>query len=176
LYQTALENSIKNNSNDNFNYIYNLINKVVDDCNLLYTQVCYLIKLFLLYDYETNKNKFNDYKFDELFIRKCFKLIKNNNLDFETNNSDLLINRMIKFFKEYNSNELNEFKFINPDNVLSITHITDALSRDIQTNITNNIIINYNKYIREYVNINLKLKFKDIDDKEIKKIYDDLML
>ena len=170
-----LVSSIKNDSNDNFNYIFNLIHKNVNDCNLLYTQVCYLIKLFLLYDYETNKNKFNDYKFDELFIRKCFKLIKNDNLDLETNNSDSLINRMTQFYIQYNHSQLNQFKFSKPDNVLSITHITDALSRDIQTNITNNIIINYHKYIKEYVSLNLKLKFNNIDDKQINKIYNDII-
>jgi len=67
-----LNNSIQET---HFNYIKDIIDKNVKDCNLLYTQVCYLIKLFLLYDYENN-NKYNDYKFDELFIRNCFKLIK----------------------------------------------------------------------------------------------------
>ena len=147
-----LVNSIKN---DNFDYIYKLINKNVNDCNLLYTQVCYLIKLFLLYDFEINKNKYNDYKFDELFIRKCFKLIKTENIDIEPNNTYSLLNRMINFYNEYNLNQSNYFKFIKPDNVLSITHITDSLSRDIQTNITNNIIINYYKYLKEFVHINL---------------------
>ncbi len=56
---------LNNSINDvNFDYIKKLLNKTVEDCNLLYTQVCYLIKLFLLHDYEINKNKFHDYTFN----------------------------------------------------------------------------------------------------------------
>ena len=180
-----LNNSIINN--ENFDYIKQMINKNVEDCNLLYTQVCYLIKLFLLYDYENNKNLHNDYIFNEIFVRKCFKLIKTGKIEHdkveddkvedENNNklsSNPLIERLVKFYNYYNSNEDNTIKFIRPNNVGSITHITDQLSRDIQTNITNNIKLNYNKYIREYVNINLKLKFSDIDDKIINTIYNDI--
>ena len=178
-----LNNSIINN--ENFDYIKQMINKNVEDCNLLYTQVCYLIKLFLLYDYENNKNLHNDYIFNEIFVRKCFKLIKTGKIehdkvedDKDENNNKLssnpLIERLVKFYNYYNSNEDNTIKFIRPDNIGSITHITDQLSRDIQTNITNNIKLNYNKYIREYVNINLKLKFSDIDDKIINTIYNDI--
>ena len=180
-----LNNSIINN--ENFDYIKQMINKNVEDCNLLYTQVCYLIKLFLLYDYENNKNLHNDYIFNEIFVRKCFKLIKTGKIEHdkveddkvedENNNklsSNPLIERLVKFYNYYNSNEDNTIKFIRPDNIGSITHITDQLSRDIQTNITNNIKLNYNKYIREYVNINLKLKFSDIDDKIINTIYNDI--
>ena len=66
----------KSINENNFNYIHDIINKNVKDCNLLYTQVCYLIKLFLLYDYENNLlHPHNDYVFDESFISKCFKLI-----------------------------------------------------------------------------------------------------
>jgi len=150
-----LNNSI---NETHFDYIKQVINKNIEDCNLLHTQVCYLIKLFLLNDYENNINQpFNDYEFDELFIRKCFKLIKTGELTCDDINKNLLLNRLIKFYKDYNSN--NKYKFIKPNNISSITHITDALSRDIQTNISNNIILNYNKYIKEYLNINLKLKF-----------------
>jgi len=166
-----LNNSI---SNINFDYIKQVIIKNVNDCNLLYTQVCYLIKLFLLNDYEKNGNKYNDYMFDELFIRKCFKLIKTGEIN-NNDNENLLINRLFKFYNEYNSNQNNQFKFIKPDNINSITHITDALSRDIQTNITNNIILNYHKYIREYININLKLEFNKIDNNHIIKIYNDII-
>jgi hypothetical protein len=40
-----LSNSLRN---ENYNYIEQEINKNVKDCNLLYTQVCYLIKLFII--------------------------------------------------------------------------------------------------------------------------------
>ena len=63
-----LNNSI---TDIHYTYIKNLLDKTVNDCNLLYTQVCYLIKLFLLYDYETNKGMYNDYNFNELFVRNC---------------------------------------------------------------------------------------------------------
>jgi hypothetical protein len=162
--------------NENFDYIKNVLIKNIEDCNLLYTQVCYLIKLFLLSDSETNKNKpFNDYKFDELFIRKCFKLIKTGEYNNEDLNNNSLLNRIIKFFNNYNSNSNNNFKFIKPDNVSSITHITDALSRDIQTNIVNNIELNYFKYIKEYITVNTKIKFSNIDDNQINKIYFDII-
>ena len=168
-----LDNSI---SDIKFDYIKQIINKNVDDCNLLYTQVCYLIKLFLLNDYENNNNKYNDYKFDELFIRKCFKLIKTNTLDINNStDNNLLINRLCNFYKQYNLNESNEFKFIKPIDVCSITHITNALSRDIQTNITNNIKINFLKYVKEYIKVNLKHEFDKIDNKQIMKVYNDVI-
>ena len=165
-----LNNSIKA---DNFDYIKQIINKNVSECNLLYTQVCYLIKLFLLYDYESNNKTYNDYIFNELFIRKCFKLVKTGEIDNKLNDNSL-IDRISKFYVDYNSNNSNTIKFTKPINVSSITHITDALSRNIQTNITNNIILNYNKYIREYTNINLTLKFNNIDNKTINNVYNDL--
>ena len=168
-----LNNSII--SNDNFDYIKGVLIKNVEDCNLLYTQVCYLIKLFLLNDYEINKNESTlwNYNFNELFIRKCFKLIKTGELDCDDNNKNSLLNRVVNFYNNYNLN--NKIKFIKPKDVSSITHITDALSRDIQTNIVNNIELNYFKYIKEYVSINIKLKFKNINDNQINKIYFDII-
>ena len=168
--------------NENYNYIEQVINKNVKDCNLLYTQVCYLIKLFILYDYDKNNGKYNDYKFNELVIRKCFKLIKNNESIYEDNkdnkdNEDKysLISRLNNFYLEYNSNENNKIKFIKPNEVSSISHITDSLSRDIQTNFTNNIILNYTKYLKEYVNLNLKKKYYTISYSEINDVYYDLI-
>ena len=168
-----LNNSIIDN--DNFDYIKSVLIKNVEDCNLLYTQICYLIKLFLLNDYETNKNEPSlwDYNFNELFVRKCFKLIKTGELDYDDNNKNSLLNRVVKFYNHCNLN--NKIKFIKPENVSSITHITDALSRDIQTNIVNNIELNYFKYIKEYIFINTKLKFKNIDKNQINKIYFDVI-
>jgi len=171
-----LNNSI---NKDYFDYIKELIDKTVKDCNLLYTKVCYLIKLFLLYDSKQNNYKYNDYKFDEIFIRKCFKLVKTGKInDNNNNNKDLnnLTDRLFKFFNIYNLDDDNKFKFKKSDNIGSITHITDSLSRDIQTNITNNIILNFDKYLKEYTTINLKLKFKNIDNKTINLILNDLYL
>ena len=168
-----LSNSLQN---ENYDYIKQVIDKNVKDCNLLYTQVCYLIKLFILYDYEKNNGKYNDYKFNEFVIRKCFRLIKNNESVYENNEDKCsLINRLDNFYLEFNSNENNKYKFVKPNDVSSITHITDALARDIQTNITNNIILNYTKYIREYININLKKKYPNIENNEINNIYNDLI-
>lgn len=173
-----LNNSLKDEHNV---YIKQVIDKNVKDCNLLYTQVCYLIKLFVLHDYENNEGKYNDYKFNEIMIRKCFKLIKTSEIiididnDDDKNNKNSLIDRLNKFYQEYNLNENNKVKFVKPENVSSITHITDSLSRDIQTNITNNIILNYTKYLKEYVNLNLKLIHKEIEDKQINIIYNDLI-
>ena len=158
-----LNNSL---SYTHYDYIKQIIDKNVEDCNLLYTQVCYLIKLFLLYDYENNNGLFDDYVFNELFIRKCFKLIKTGDIDMKLDDKSLL-DRIKKFYNTYNLNDKNISKFTKPNNVSSITHITDALSRDIQTNITNNIILNYNKYVKEYISINLVLSFGNIDNKII---------
>jgi hypothetical protein len=181
----SVKQLLNNSINEiHFDYIRNLLNKTVEDCNLLFTQVCYLIKLFLSYDYENNKGVYNDYIFNELFIRNCFKLIKTSKIndDIDETNNNLLINRLYKFYNHYNLDNNNKFKFIKPTNFTSITHITDSLSRDIQTNITNNITLNYNKYLKEYIFINLNLDFKnknnnddDIDIKVINKIYNDML-
>jgi hypothetical protein len=171
-----MENDVDNNiiaikqllsksiNNDYFDYIKDIIDKNVNDCNLLYTQVCYLIKLFLLYDYENN-NLNNDYDFNEIIIRFCFKLIRTNGFNCDKNliNNNLKY-RLYHFFINYNLNINNDFKFICPLNLSSVTHITNALSRDIQTNITNNISLNYFKYLKEYININLKIHFQNSND------------
>ena len=172
---------------DNYNYIKSLIDKNVTDCNLLYTQVCYLIKLFLLNDYENN-NLNNDYDFNEYFIRFCFKLIKYDGLNCNKNINGLTL-RIYNFYIDFNKNNDNKIKFRCPENINSLTHISDALSRDIQTNIKNNIIINYFKYIREYIKINLNLEFKNnfdlkndlnsdlnINSKLISNVYNDIIL
>ena len=154
---------------EHFTYIKNKIDKNIKDCNFLYTQVCYLIKLFLLYDVENNQNNKYEYKFNELFIRFCFRLIqnnnKNNNLNLldetELKNENNIFKRLITFYNKFNSDDSNKQTFIFkcPDNLDSIIHITNALSRTIQTTITNNITLNFNKYVK----INLQLDFKDID-------------
>jgi len=170
---------------DHFIYIKNKIDKNVKDCNFLYTQVCYLIKLFLLYDFEINHNY--EYKFNELFIRFCFRLIQNNNKDnnlnlldvIEFENESNIFKRLICFYNKFNSDDCNKKTFIFkcPDNLDSIIHTTNALSRTIQTTITNNIIINFYKYVKEYIKINLKLIFKDdyITTKVINLIFNDII-
>jgi len=158
---------------EHFTYIKNKIDKNIKDCNFLYTQVCYLIKLFLLYDVEYNQNNKYEYKFNELFIRFCFRLIQNNNKDnnlnlldeIELKNENNIFKRLIDFYNKYNSDDSNKKTFIFkcPDNLDSIIHITNALSRTIQTTITNNITLNFNKYVKEYVKINLQLDFTPLD-------------
>ena len=63
----------------NYNYIKGLIDKTVKDSNYFYTQVCYLIKLFLLFESKEN-NFYNDYVFNEKFIIYCFRLIRTNGI------------------------------------------------------------------------------------------------
>ena len=169
-----------------FEPIKNIIDKNVKQCSYLYTQVCYLIKLFLLCDFEKNKNN-NDYVFNELFIRFCFKLIRSTKSNNDEKDNDLqdidknnIKNRLTDFLTKYNSEkETNKFKFNCPDDLSSITHITNALSIDIKTNILNNITINYFKYIKEYIKININIDFKDakieITDFIINNIYNDII-
>jgi hypothetical protein len=183
-----------------YEYIKGIIDKNVIQCSLLYTQVCYLIKLFLLYDYENNKNN-NDYVFNEQLIRFCFTLIKNtkeknkkkNNSDKEDSKDDKdndIINkknidknnikyRLVDFFEKYNLDINNKYKFNCPNDLSSVSHITDALSTDIKTNILNNIKINYLKYVKEYIRINLKKDFKnnkiEITELIINSVYYDII-
>jgi len=177
----AIRQKIKDSLNNNFyKYLNGKIKKNVKDCNYLYTQVCYLIKLFLLHEFEQNINyDLINYDFNELFIRFCFKLIKNNSSDLlDSEKKDDIKLRLFNFFKDFNSKNTNT-PFNCPDNLDSISHITNALSRDIITNIKNNIIINFNKYLREYIKINLKLEFEKNDFKItniiIKSVLDDVI-
>ncbi len=156
----AIKQKLKDSLNNNFfKYLNNKIKKNVDDCNYLYTQVCYLIKLFLLYEFEQNIDI--NYNLDELFIRFCFKLIKNNNPDYillESEKKDNIKIRLLNFYKEFNTQNI---PFTSPSDLDSISHITNSLSRDITTNIKNNIIINFYKYIKEFIKINIKLEFEN---------------
>ena len=101
-------------------------------------------------------------------------------LDIINNQDNDIQTRLHKFYIQFNSNHDNDFKFTCPSDIQSIIHITDSLSRDIQTNITNNIIINYFKYLKEYIKINLNLDFKDnndlkIDFKVISNVFNDFI-
>jgi hypothetical protein len=152
----------------NYNYIKGLIDKTVKDSNYFYTQVCYLIKLFLLFESKEN-NFYNDYVFNEKFIIYCFRLIRTNGIiDNENIDDKNIYKRIQNFFVNFNKDDKN-VKFKYPNDILSMIHITDALARDIQTNIINNITINYLKYVKEYININLKIDFKDNNNIKIDK-------
>ena len=120
--------------------------------------------MFLLHDFKNNKQK--DYIFNEKFIVYCFRLIRTNG-KIDTSNfiNDDIYKRIYNFFIDFNNNNDNNVKFNCHDDILSMTHITDALARDIHTNIKNNITINYFKYLKEYININLKIEFNN--DKNI---------
>ena len=100
----AIKQKIKDSININFyDYIKNKIIKNVKDCNFLYTQVCYLIKLFLLYEFE--KNIDINYDLNELFIRFCFKLLKSGNKEYilnETDGKDDIKKRLVMFYNSFN--------------------------------------------------------------------------
>jgi len=161
----SIKQKLKDSLNNQFlTYLTNKIKKNVKDCNLLYTQVCYLVKLFLIYDYEQNINNNNEYDFNELFIRFCFKVIKNNSSELlESEKKDIIKVRLFNFIKNFNN--FNTIPFVCPENIDSISHITNALSRDISTNIKNNITINFTKYLKEYIKINLTIEYENNDFK-----------
>lgn len=98
-------------------------------------------------------------------------------LDSEKKNNNKI--RLFNFFKDFNKNSENIPFFIYPDKLDSISHITNTISRDISTNIKNNIIINFNKYLKEYIKINLKLLFENtnfkISNDIIYSVYDDIL-
>ena len=128
----AIKQKIKDSININFyDYIKNKIIKNVKDCNFLYTQVCYLIKLFLLYEFE--KNIDINYDLNEIFIRFCFKLLKSGNKEYilnETDGKDDIKKRLVMFYNSFNIDNTN-IPFICPLDLDSNSHITNALSRDI---------------------------------------------
>jgi hypothetical protein len=99
-------------------------------------------------------------------------------IDNEQNiNKNNIKNRLLDFFEKYNSDQNNKYKFNCPNDLSSVTHITDALATDIKTNILNNITINYLKYVKEYIRINLKIDFKDnkITEFLINNVYKDII-
>ena len=167
--------SIKND--ENYEYINTILQKTVKDCDFLYFQICDFIKLFLLFDYENNTNNFKNYDFNRTIVKYCFNLIINNGIVnkrktkmlieheesniIEQSNDDILKLKLLTFYNYYNSN-VDNVPFKCPDNLASISHIIDDLVIDICKNITNNIIINYFKYVKEYVTLNLKIKHKNI--------------
>lgn len=57
---------------NDYDYINGKINKTVKNCNNMYTQVCMMIKLFILYCDKHYSDKNIYYNFNELFIRNCF--------------------------------------------------------------------------------------------------------
>ena len=149
-------------------YIQNILYKNVKDCNLIYTQVCYLIKLFLLHEYENNNNKISIH-FNNSFIIFCFNLIKNG----IPNKSDYNDTNKLKLINYYNDNK-ELFKI--PIDVCSISHIISALATDIITNIKNNIILNFYKYLKEYIKININIEFKnDLKSTDITSIFNDII-
>ena len=174
----SIKQKIRDSINiDFYDYIRKKINKNVEDCNLLYTQVCYLIKLFLLYEFENDINI--NYDLNEIFIRFCFKLIRNRKEEYILNDSDEKDNIKVRLVNFYNDFNTKNASFICPNNLDSVSHITNAISRDIATNIKNNIVINFYKYLNQYIKINLKLEFEntnfEISSKIVKSVYNDIM-
>ena len=161
---------IKNDKNGE--YIKTKLCTTVEKCDFLYFQTCNFIKLFLLYDYENNKNIDQLYNFDKSAIKHCFNLIINDGLIKKRKTKDkqlideINLTESIDNFKEHLTNFYNNYKlditnvpFECPDNIGSISHIIDDLVIDIHKNIINNITLNYFKYVREYIKIEIKNTF-----------------
>ena len=64
---------------------------------------------------------------------------------------DMTVNNLFAIFYAKFNSDITNTKFVLPENLKSITHITDALAREISTNIKNNIIFHFTKHVKEYV-------------------------
>jgi hypothetical protein len=80
------------------------------------------------------------------------------------------------FYTKFNSDAIN-IRFVLPENLKSIIHITNALAREINTNIKNNIFLHFTKHVKEYVNVEIKSEFinDSITNKTKLQIIDDLL-
>lgn len=163
----SIKQKLKDSLNPTYStYIESIINKNIKDCNLLYTQVCYFIKLFILYEFEENNSI--SYEINEKFIIFCFNLIKKVS-SIKTDN-DILKLKLVTFYKNCN------IIFKCPEKVCSISHIITSLATDIATNIKNNTILNFYKYLKEFIKINITINFKDNQKKgDIHIIFNDIV-
>ena len=176
--KAKLLNILKNNNNK---YFFNLCNEIVKDCNYLFIQVNFLLKSFVLYECSNNYNDYSEFLLNDNTIRFCFSLLRSENKIFSFNTDDIKT-KIYNYFNNFFIKDTN-FTFINTK---SISHITNALSIDIQTNIVNNVVINFTKYIKQYIKIKylvfidefikLNKNFKDDNKtKNINSIYYDII-
>ena len=117
------------------------INKVVDRCNKITINVYQFLKLYILYEYE-NENNFP--KINSELILNIVKIVtynenKSGRKIKETNKS---FNKLKKFYDQNFEKLL--FEKINYSN---LSHIFRYVCVDIVTNVNNNIINNFGKYI-----------------------------
>ena len=133
------------------------INEVVDRCNKITINVYQFLKLFILYEYE---NENNLPKINSELILNIVKIVSYNKNKSgrkikETNES---FSRLKKFYDKNFEKLLTE-----KINYSNLSHIFRYVCVDIVTNINNNIINNFGKYIGNLIKTickekNLKLK------------------
>ena len=102
---------------------------------------------------------------------------QNDNIINDQNNTSKDLKELFSiFYAKFNSDTTNA-RFVLPENLKSITHITNALAREINTNIKNNIILHFTKHAKEYVNVEIKNEFSNdsIANKTKLQIIDDLL-
>ena len=138
------------------------INDTVLRVNKIVVDVYNFIKLYVLYTYE-NKNDIP--KIDQTFILTVFKTVTNN-----SNKTGRKTTKNITLLNDLNTFYDNHFKQLSTGKLDSknLSHLMVYLSIDILTNIKNNIILNFSKYLKNilrllYGKINMSLTGKELN-------------
>ncbi|AYV82100.1 MAG: transposase [Homavirus sp.] len=150
------------------NKTFTKINDTVLRVNKIVIDVYNFIKLYVLYKYEQTNNI---PKIDQSFILTVFKTVTEN-----SNKSGRKTTKNIKLLNDLNIFYESHFKQVSSGKLDSknLSHIMVYLSIQILTNIKNNIVLNFSKYIKNilrlfYENSNIPITNKELN-KAVNKI------
>ena len=172
VYKVKFKNII-NNNND--------FNVILDACkrsNEIITHVYQFLRLFILDKY--NKN-LSIPKIDKDFVKTCFKVLSKESAGPKLKGNNLTI--LTEFTEFYNKNYAS-LCFNKKFDSNNLSQIISYSCTDIITNIENNIILNFEKYINRFVNASFKDKIEEeisnidtnLKSKKKKELYKELKI
>jgi len=145
---------------------YDLMLDACTRANNILFYVYQFIRLFILHKYE---KKETIPLIDENFVKICFKILSKSSAGPKNKNYSI-IDELEIFCKNNCLFLLHSFDSKN------LSSVIDYLITSVVTNINNNILLNYEKYVNRFVNSFYKNKQTKISFIELKKLKEDLVL
>ena len=158
IIRKTIKDTLKNIKKDDVNY--NKFDNIISRANDIYFICSYFYNAYLKKLHEMNGLLPIT---DSNFFRMCFKAIskKSNGPKPKGNNSELLT-KLEKFFdeefvyiiadkthsKKYISEHIEEYKY----DAVNLSYIIDVFREEMEISMKNNIILNFFKYVHQYVN------------------------
>lgn len=170
-------------------FLYDIISRT----NQIVFSGSHFIRLYILYLFKDNKQL---PKIDKDFIMMCFKVLKKSsrgpkpkNVELHNNLSDFYNNHFIKIIypnEKFNKDKIDDYKYDGKN----LSYILGCSAEEMVVSYTNNIKLNFFKYVCQFVNQSFKKEHQKLIDDckegktelrkslklELRKVKDDLIL